>query len=298
MIDSGTSSKQRILFIVNPISGFGHKGQVGKGIEAQLDHTRFSYEILYTEEKGHAVVLARKAAKEGVSIVAAVGGDGTVNEVGQGLVGTGCALAIIPSGSGNGLARHLRVPLNLPGAMKVINRAKRMRIDTVTLNGSLFLNMAGIGFDAHVARKFERSGRRGFFSYLRIVISSYRSYKPKKYSITVDGTRIRRKALMISFANSSQFGNKTTIAPHASVNDGYVEVCIMKKLPFWKVILMSPLVFLGKTDKMPSLEIVRAREVTVKRKKGRYLHLDGDPEKGKKLVSVVVQPLSLQVIVP
>ncbi|MBL7137372.1 MAG: diacylglycerol kinase family lipid kinase [Bacteroidales bacterium] len=298
MTTPATYPKERILFVVNPVSGSGRQKKIGKVVEKYLDNSRFSYEVLFTEEKGHASRLAREAVEEGASVVVAVGGDGTVNEVGQGLVGTDTALAIIPTGSGNGLARHLRLPLNFRKAIRIINQGNRQKIDTATLNGALFVNMAGVGFDAHVARKFEQATGRGFFSYFSISTVSYRKYKPKKYKITIDGKVVRRRALLISFANSSQFGNNTTIAPNASLDDGFIDVCIVRKLPFWKIILLSPLVFTRKFDKTPYLEIIRAREVIVKRKKGKYIHLDGDPRKEGKTLTVKVHPLSLQVIVP
>ncbi|TSA25773.1 MAG: YegS/Rv2252/BmrU family lipid kinase, partial [Bacteroidetes bacterium] len=212
---------ERILFIINPVSGTGHQEKrqekIEEVIEKYLDKSRFSHQVVNTEEKGQASRLARHAVLEGVSIVVAVGGDGTVNEVGQSLVNTTTALAIIPTGSGNGLARHLGLPMQFRRAIEVINHGNRKKIDTATLNGSLFVNVAGVGFDAHVARKFDQTSKRGFFSYFHIATSSYKLYKPKKYTITIDGQTIQRRALLISFANSSQFGNQATIAPHASV---------------------------------------------------------------------------------
>ncbi|NQV03165.1 MAG: diacylglycerol kinase family lipid kinase [Bacteroidia bacterium] len=298
MTDSITYPNESIVFIVNPVSGSGRQKGIAEVVDKHLDKSRFSYTILFTEEKGHASRLARKAVEEGTSIVVAVGGDGTVNEIGQGLVGTGTLLAIIPTGSGNGLARHLKLPMNFRKAIGIINSGKRQKIDTATLNGSLFVNVAGVGFDALVARKFEQSERRGFFSYFYISTSAYRRYKPKKYKISINGKVMKRRALMVSFANSSQYGNNTTIAPKASLNDGLIDVCILRKLPFWKIILLSPLVFTRKFDKTSYLEIIQAREVIVKRKKGKYIHLDGDPGKEGKTFTVKVHPLSLHVIIP
>ncbi|MFH1296676.1 MAG: diacylglycerol kinase family protein [Bacteroidota bacterium] len=290
--------KERVVFIVNPVSGSKRQKRIEEVVDKYLDKSRFSYKVLFTEEKGHASQIARQAVKEGASIVVAVGGDGTVNEVGQGLVGKDTALSIIPTGSGNGLARHLRLPLDFRKAIGIINQGKRQKIDTATLNGALFLNMAGVGFDAHVARKFEQASVRGFFSYFYISTSSYRKYKPKKYKILINGRVVKRRALLISFANSSQFGNNATIAPMASLEDGLIDVCILRKLPFWKIILLSPLVFNRKFYQTSYLEIIKAREVIVKRKKGKYIHLDGDPMIERKTLTVKVHPLSLQVIIP
>ncbi len=298
MTDPDTYQNESIVFIVNPVSGSGQQRMIAEVVDKYLNKSKFSFKVLFTEERGHASQIAKLAVEEGASIVVAVGGDGTVNEVTQGLVGTDAALAIIPTGSGNGLARHLQLPVNFRKAIGVINQGKRKKIDTATLNGSLFVNVAGVGFDALVARKFEQAAKRGFFSYFSVSTSAYRKYKPKKYTISIDGKVVKRRALMVSFANSSQFGNNTTIAPKATLDDGLIDVCILRKLPLWKLMLLSPLVFTGKFDKTPFLEIIQGKEVIVKRKKGKYVHLDGDPGKEDKTFTIKVQPLSLQVIVP
>ena len=291
-------SPKRILFIVNPISGIGkHKG-VEHLITGRMDQSRFAPEIVYTTGPGDATAISRKAAEDGLEVVVAVGGDGTVNETAAGLVGTESALAIVPAGSGNGLARHLKIPMNLKRAIEVINRGKILKIDTATINDQLFVNVAGVGFDASVARKFALAGKRGFSTYLRITTNSYKDYEPKQYTLVIDGKVFKRRALLISFANSSQFGNNTSIDPTASVNDGYIDVCIVGKMPYWKAVLLSPLLFMKKFDQTRYIEIIRAKEVVLKRKKGKSIHLDGDPKIMGKELTMRINPLSLNVVVP
>jgi YegS/Rv2252/BmrU family lipid kinase len=289
---------KKIVFLVNPISGIGKQKGIEKLIEERLDKTRYNPSIAYTEAPGHAAELSRKAAGEGMDIVVAVGGDGTVNEAASGLVDTATALAIVPSGSGNGLARHLKIPMNLKRAIEVINKGTIRKIDTATINDQLFVNLAGVGFDASVAKKFAAAGKRGFSTYLRITTSSYKDYEPKQYTLVIDGKVYRRRALLISFANSSQFGNNTSIDPSASVSDGYIDVCIVGKMPFWKTFFLGPLLFLKKFDQTKYIEIIRAKEVILKRKKGKSIHLDGDPKTMGKELTMKVNPLSLNVIVP
>ncbi len=289
---------KRILFVINPISGVGKQKSVEKLIGERLDKNRFSAEIAYTDAPGNATEISRKAAGEGVDIVVAVGGDGTVNEIASGLVGTSTALAIVPAGSGNGLARHLKIPMNLKNAIDVLDAGTVQKIDTATINGQLFVNVAGVGFDASVAKKFAASGKRGFSTYFRITASSYKDYKPKQYSLLIDGKLIKRRALLVSFANSSQFGNNTSIDPAASVNDGFIDVCIVGKVPEWKTIFLAPLLFLRRFDRTRYVEIIRAKEVILKRKKGKNIHLDGDPKIMGKELSIKINPLSLNVIVP
>jgi YegS/Rv2252/BmrU family lipid kinase len=289
---------KRILFIINPISGIGKQKKVGKLIHECLDPEQFIPEIKFTTHAGHAKVLAMEASAEGIDVVVAVGGDGTVNEIATGLVGSQTAMGILPAGSGNGLARHLKIPMNLSRAMEVLNKHRVTPIDTASINDQLFVNVAGVGFDATVARKFASAGKRGFSTYFRITVNSYFNYQPKQYKLEIDGKIFKRRALLVSFANSSQFGNNASIDPAADVSDGFIDVCIVGKMPFWKVFFLAPLLFFNRFDQTRYIEIIRAKKVVLHRKKGKSIHLDGDPhEMGKDLV-MKVNPLSLQVVVP
>jgi YegS/Rv2252/BmrU family lipid kinase len=288
----------RILFIVNPISGVGKQKTVEQLVEARLDRIKFASEITYTQFAGHATKISFDASVEGIDVVVAVGGDGTVNEVAAGLVGSSTAMGILPAGSGNGLARHLKIPMKLAKALDVINASRIIPIDTATINDQLFVNVAGVGFDAAVARKFARAEKRGFATYFRITVNSYWNYQPKQYRLEIDGKVYKRRALLVSFANSSQFGNNASIDPAASVSDGFIDVCIMGKMPFWKVFFLAPLLFFNRFDRTRYVEIIRAKNVILKRKKGKNIHLDGDPKEMGHQLTMKINPLSLKVIVP
>ena len=290
--------KKRILFIVNPVSGVGKQKSMRELIDSRLDKEKYDYQIVYTERPGHATEISRRGAEEGLDFVVAVGGDGTVNETAAGLVGSDTALGIIPTGSGNGLSRHLEIPMNLKRALEIVNRGHTQKIDTATINGHIFVNVAGVGFDASVAKKFAESGKRGFANYFKITTGSYKNYKPRKYTLIIDGETIIRRALLVSFANSSQFGNNTSINSKASIDDGFIDVCIVRKVPYWKTIFLAPLLFLKRFDQTSYVEIIRAKEVQLKRKKGKGIHLDGDPKKIGKAFTMKINPLSLNVIVP
>lgn len=290
--------RKKILFMVNPISGTGKRKDIERLIDLHLDKEKYNYRIMFTKSPGHATEISKKAAEEGIEFVIAVGGDGTVNEIATGLVGTNTTLGIIPTGSGNGLSRHLKIPMNLRRAIAVINRGKIMKMDTATINELVFVNVAGVGFDASVAKKFAKSGKRGFANYLKITTNSYKDYRPRKYTLVIDGVTIKRRALLVSFANSSQFGNNTSIDSGASVDDGFIDVCIVGKIPYWKTIFLAPLLFMKKFDQTRYVEIIRAREVKVKRKKGKGIHLDGDPMQIRKNFTMKINPLSLNVLIP
>lgn len=225
--------KQSILFVINPISGSGKTIHWESLITTHLDISQFNFQIEYTQAPGDATILAKEAAKNGTDVVCAVGGDGTINEVAQGLINTNTALAIVPRGSGNGLARHLSISVNPILALKKINSSKKNSIDVGLLNGKLFLCVAGMGFDATVARAFDQFGKRGFLSYAWISVRSYFSYQPQTYTLVFDQKKITTKAFLIAFANASQFGNNAYIAPSAQINDGLLNLVIVKPFPIW-----------------------------------------------------------------
>ena len=180
----------------------------------------------------------------------------------------------------------------------MINQCKIRKIDTATINDQVFLSIAGIGYDAFVAKKFATASRRGFFTYFRIVSNEYSQYRPKKYILQVDGKIIKRKALFITLANSNQFGNNTSIDPHAKLDDGLIDVCVVRRIPLLLVPFYVPMLFTRTFHKTHYIEIIRAKQAVITRKKGKTIHLDGDPSKMGKVLEMKVNPLSLNIIVP
>lgn len=286
-----------VCFIVNPIAGVQSKDTLTYHLEKKLDLQKFEYKILVTEYPRHATELCRQALQEGYRIIVAVGGDGTVNEVARPMVGTEYHLGIIPLGSGNGLARHLQIPTDIDEAIRVINIGHVKKIDTVEINDQIFVSIAGIGFDALVAKKFAQQNRRGLWGYLKVTIREYFRYRPRKFKLIVDGKRLYREALFISFANSDQFGYRTTIAPEASADDGMIDVVIVKKIPLWQTLLWLPALFFRKINRSPYVEIIKAKEVDI-RNKVKTINLDGEPVKVGKRLHIHIIPSSLNVIVP
>lgn len=289
--------KKKICFIVNPISGVGRQNIIEKLIDLHLDQTLFDFKIAYTKAAKHATELAKEAVAADFDIVVAVGGDGSVNETAKGLIGSNTAMAIMPAGSGNGLARHLNIPLNLKKAMGVINTCKETCIDTVQFNNETFINIAGIGFDAHIGWEFSKYGKRGLSSYLKIITREFPKYKAQDFELIIDGKTLRKKAFLISFANGSQWGNNAHIAPQADVADGVMDIAILKDFSFFKI---APIAFklLFKTLHQSSyLQIIKTKEVIVKQP-GTIAHIDGEPIEIGNTISIKVNPLSLKVIIP
>ncbi len=291
--------KKKILFIVNPKSGMRKKRNFERKIRLFLDHSAYAPTVVYTTKSGHATELAKNALSEGIKFLVAVGGDGTINEIGQVVAGTDAVLGIIPAGSGNGLARHLGLPVySMKKAIGIINRCKVKRIDTALINDKVFLSTAGIGYDAHVAKKMASAKTRGLLTYFWIVSHEYLNYGPRKYTIDIDGQRIERKAFLITLANSSQFGYNTAISPEARVDDGFIDVCIVRKIPFLLVPFVIPRLFSRSFHKTHYIEIIRGKNVSIERKQGKSVHFDGDYYAMGKSLTMNINPSSLNIIIP
>lgn len=284
-----------ILFIVNPISGTGKQKKLNAILAKALDYNQFSQTIVYTEHAGHATELSRKAIGQ-YDIVIAVGGDGTVNEVVKGLVGSKTTMGIIPVGSGNGLARHLNIPMKMEEAVKVINKQLVERIDTVKINNELSVNVSGVGFDAHVAHKFSKNGKRGSIPYVKIAATEFQQYKTQAYKIVADGKPMFRNAFMISLANSTQFGNNALISPEAKIDDGLVDICIMSEFPKVEAPALAARLFNRTMHKSKFIEIVRARKVEIDTNHPIVCHIDGEPVVFDDMLDIEVQPASLSII--
>jgi len=289
--------KKKICFIVNPISGVGRQKVIEKLIDRHLDRTLFDYEIRYTKAAKHATELASNAVANNFNIVVAVGGDGSVNEITKGLIGSNAAMAVIPTGSGNGFARHLKIPLNLKKAMQVINNAQERLIDSIQFNNETFINVAGIGFDAHIGWEFAKFGKRGLSSYLKVIIREFPKYKVQDFELIINGKSLHKKAFLITFANGSQWGNNAHIAPLADIADGLMDIAILKDFSFLNVISIGSKLFRKTLHHSKYLEIIKAKEVIVKQA-NTYAHIDGEPIEIGNTISIKVNPLSLRVIVP
>jgi diacylglycerol kinase (ATP) len=288
--------EKKALFIINPISGGKKKDDVPNLIEKHLDTATFKATIVYSDGPAHARQIAKEAVDK-FELIVAVGGDGTVNEVASALVGTDTVLGIIPFGSGNGLSRFLGISMNASTAIKALNTGRVELIDSGVLNGQSFFNMAGMGFDAHISEVFSHGKKRGFFTYLLSSIKEISKYQAQKYHIQIDGTIYERKAFMLSFANSSQYGNNAHISPNASVQDGLLDVCVIKQFPKWRLLEMGIRMLTKSTESTGYVEIIRGKHIKVQRIKPGAVHLDGEPHKIGIDSEITVVPHSLRVIV-
>jgi diacylglycerol kinase (ATP) len=288
--------EEKILFIINPKSGRQSKVKVADLIPQYLPEGNF--EVAFTEFAGHATELARHAAKSGFRIVAAVGGDGTVNEVARGLIGTKTALAIIPKGSGNGLARHLNIPMDVSLALKALSGSSFSRIDTCTVNHHPFFCTAGLGFDGHISAAFSRSTRRGLRSYVEMILKEFRNFKPVEATVKMNQENFKTSCFVLTFANASQYGNNAYIAPMADIRDGLLDICLIREMSLRKAIAVSYGLMTKKIETSGHAEYFKSQEIFVQTNAMTHYHADGEYVGEANEFHLKIEPLNLEVFVP
>lgn len=289
--------KKKIAFIVNPRSGTGNKLETVRIIERYLDKDRFDAIIEFTTERGDGKRMAREFAGKDYHAVIAVGGDGTVNEIGQSLIHTNTAMGIIPVGSGNGLARHLGIPLNVKSAVQLINNSETILADYGLVNSQPFFCTCGTGFDAYVSTEFAKGKQRGIMSYLEKVITGIFNYRPIDYQLEGENIELKGKAFVVTFANASQWGNNFFIAPNASIQDGMLDISILSQFPIIALPSISLKLFTKTIDKDFFMTTLRTGEIVMKRSQPGPFHYDGEPYEEGTEIHVCIVSDGLKVLV-
>lgn len=271
--------KKNIRFIINPISGVGKQKTIEKLVPQILDKQKFGYDFVYTEAAGHARELTQTAINENKDIIAIVGGDGSVHEVSEILLHQPQALAIIPTGSGNGIARHFNIPVKIKNAIALLNHHKIVQSDSAFFNDQHFFGFAGAGFDAHIAHVFAKRTQRGLSGYAKAVIREYKRFQPPKINIQQQGKIIYEgNPFILTAANVNQYGNGVMIDPDADTTDGKLSICVMKKIP----IQLLPFTLLksvrGNIHTSDYYQRFSGEEFHISMEKCPEIHLDGEPE--------------------
>lgn len=290
------TEKKKIVFVVNPISGTQGKKAILKSIDERLDRSIYDYQIMETQYAGHATEIAADAVKEGVHIVVAIGGDGTINEIARSLIHTNTALGIIPCGSGNGLARHLHIPMDHKAAIELLNKDYQVCIDYGKINDIPFFCTCGVGFDAFVSLKFADSGKRGLLTYLENTLHESLTYQPETYEIENEEGTVKHKAFLIACGNASQYGNNAYIAPQASLTDGMMDVTILEPFTVLDVPTLSFQLFNKTIDQNSCIKTMRTKKIKIRRHKPGVFHYDGDPVMGGENLEVELVPHGLYVV--
>lgn len=284
------------IIIINPISGSNKNKNFENLFNNFLDKEKFNWSLEYTKRSGHATELVLQALKEGIKKIIVVGGDGTINEAGKALIYKDASLGIIPSGSGNGLARHLKIPLNSEKAIQALNISKQYKIDSGSVNDLPFFCTAGTGFDAQVGQKFGESAQRGLRTYVRTSVSEYFSYKSQNYTIQIRDKTISSKAFILSFANTAQYGNNAFIAPLADIADGKLNITLVKPFPAFFLPDLVRRMFLGSIHLSRYVISESGAEFTVEREIEGAIHLDGEPIILGKGLKIKCHPASLSLL--
>lgn len=296
MLSSPGMKKLRLL--INPIAGHGFAPKIAALVDRSSLSTRYEVDVQTTEYPGHAAELTADAVREGYAAVVAAGGDGTVNEVARELVFTNTALGIIPAGSGNGLARHLGYSLKYPQTLEQLSHALPAKIDSLSINNMFAVNVSGFGFDGLVAWRFNHEGKRGLSSYTRIALSEYFKYPSITFQIQVDDLLLEKEAHMLVIANASQFGNAAVIAPGAKLNDGKVDLVIVRRPPALELPAMFYRLFTGKLRDNKFIKTLTCSSFTATSNRPIHLHIDGEAHREISELKVTVQPDSLNILLP
>ncbi len=290
-------SKKKVLAIINPISGTRTKTDIPEILQQEIDSDKFELEIVYTEYAGHATVLSNQAVDRQYAYVLSVGGDGTCNEIAKTLIHTNTVLGIIPVGSGNGLARHLGVPMKIQDAIKLVNTEYSVTVDYCLANEQVFFCTCGVGFDALISLRFAKDKRRGGLTYVQKVIESYLRYKPETYELISEGGSIREKAFLIACANTSQYGNNAYIAPHANMQDGKIDITVIKPFPPLEIGTLAIQLFTKTIDRNTNIKTFESSKITIVRERPGAMHLDGEPIEMPEKIDIICVSGGLKVLV-
>jgi diacylglycerol kinase (ATP) len=292
------SEVKKVLFIVNKFSGTGYLPEVEGRIVEGCEKASAQCHIEFTNAKSHATEIARQASTTGeFSMIVAVGGDGTVNEVANGLLHSPSVMGILPKGSGNGLARHLGIPMNFPKSISSLFSSQVIEMDTFMINGKLSLNISGIGFDGHVANIFGRNKTRGLQGYTKVTLNEFMKFNEFEANLITRQGNATKKAFIIAIANSSQYGNNARIAPAASVCDEILHVCLLKKVPPYRLDFLYSF-FTGKIEGTKYCEVIETKEMTIQIKDPVAFHVDGEPSGTADKFQIQILPHSLKMLVP
>lgn len=289
---------KKIIFVVNPISGTQGKELILSLLETKMDKAKYTWDVAYTERAGHAVEIAAKAAEDGVDVVVAVGGDGTINEIARSLVHSDTALGIIPCGSGNGLARHLHIPMDPKKALDILNDGCTDIIDYGKINESKFFCTCGVGFDAFVSLKFAHAGKRGLLTYLEQTLQESLKYQPETYELETENGITNYKAFLIACGNASQYGNNAYIAPQATLTDGLLDVTILEPFTMLDVPSLAFQLFNKTIDQNSRIKTFRCKKLCIRRTTPGVVHFDGDPMQTEANVDIELIEGGLHVVVP
>ncbi len=287
-----------ICVVVNPVSGTESKKNIIQEIANAFDQRTCNLVFRITGFPHHATEFAQEAVKNRFHSVIVVGGDGTVNEVAKALIHTDLRLGIIPHGSGNGLARDLAIPLNSDKAIEIIKQGNIRTIDYGSANNNIFFCTCGVGFDAFISDRFAEENKRGLLGYARNIVEGAIDFKPENYELVYDGGTLSERAILITCANASQYGNEAYIAPDADMEDGKMNVSVLKPLNPTEIPHTTIQLFTKNIDKNSKMISLLTEKLLIKREKPGMMHVDGEPMKAGNEIQIEIFHKGLHIYAP
>jgi YegS/Rv2252/BmrU family lipid kinase len=291
----------KLRFVFNPRSGRPKRNApILPALKEFIRSRSLDADLVSTEGPGHATELTREAVASGCQRVVAVGGDGTVNEVAQALIHTPAAMGLVPCGSGNGLALHLGIPSRVSDALECAagDSGRVAELDTGIVNGKPFVNAMGLGLDADVGRRFNLLTRRGLPAYTKTALAAFLSRKTERSAITCNGSREVVDMLLVAIANSDQYGNNAKIAPGARVDDGLLDLVIVRPVGLLGACALGARLFLGSVDRSRDVAVRKSARFVIERPAPGVIHTDGETHLADALLEIQVRPRSLRFMVP
>jgi len=296
---AATTTPLKVRFIFNPYSGRNRKNPYlyDRAVDF-IARERLDGTIVATERPRHGTELARQAVDDGCALVVAIGGDGTMNEVADGLIGTSAVFGLIPCGSGNGLGRHLGIRKPGHGAFRTLLHGKPIPIDTGLVNGFSFFNAMGLGFEADIAVRFSRQTNRGLAGYIRVGVPAFFSHDPERCIVRQDGMATPVDAFTLAVMNSDQYGNDARVAPGAKMDDGHFNLVSVPRVGFFGACSMLYRLGTDSFDQIKAVTRIQGSEFVIEREKPGWIHTDGEPRATTSKLHVTLRPHSLRIMVP
>ena len=291
-------AKKKVCVIINPVSGTGGKQSIPEKVVSAFDPLKYDVIFRLTGYAGHATEITKQAVKDKFKYVIAAGGDGTVNEIAKALVGTTCVLGIIPLGSGNGLARDLNISMTIDKAIETISKGVERNIDYGMANEHIFFCTCGVGFDAFVSEKFADEKMRGPIGYVKNILESVIDFKSEEYELTYDGETIKERAFVLTCANASQYGNEVYIAPGADMEDGKMNISLIKPINALEMPQTTIQLFTKNLHKNNKVINILTSDLLIKRGRSGVMHVDGESIEAGKEIKVKIIPKGLHVLAP
>jgi len=299
MPNSQLNKPQKILFVINPISGDLDKNYLRENIKRFAEERHFIFETHYTKGQDDEQLITESINKFAPDKVVSIGGDGTCNLVSKILINKQIVMGIIPMGSANGLAKELEIPQTLPEALEIIVADKTKVIDTVMINDvHLSIHLADIGINAQIIKRFERDQIRGFSGYAKHFIQELLAAKPLKFKVTLDGRKIVEKAHMVVIANATKYGTGAIINPRGNISDGQFEIIFIRPYSYWHLLQMIIPFFTRKIHELDYIKSFSGKKATIHNYGQKELQIDGELIGRFKEINVEINPQALEILIP